>query len=168
MPRSVVSVSSCSAQVASCSRRAASAVRAAWSASAAMADGDLGEGGLGAGDVGGDLLPKSASANRRDRLAALIKQASKDSDETYGYRGVHAQLARWGVSCGPELVRGITRELDLHPCQPRPWRLNLTEAGGREHRIHDLLGQDFTADAPGQKTVGDITYIPTWEGWLIW
>ena len=28
------------------------------------------------------------------------------------------------------------------------------------------MNRDFTADAPGQKMVGDITYIPTWEGWL--
>ena len=26
--------------------------------------------------------------------------------------------------------------------------------------------RDFTADAPGCRLVGDITYIPTWEGWL--
>ena len=30
----------------------------------------------------------------------------------------------------------------------------------------DLVNRDFTADAPGEKMVGDITYIPTWEGWL--
>ena len=29
-----------------------------------------------------------------------------------------------------------------------------------------IRDRDFTADAPGQKMVGDITYIPTWEGWL--
>lgn len=28
------------------------------------------------------------------------------------------------------------------------------------------MNRAFTADAPGQKMVGDITYIPTWEGWL--
>lgn len=32
--------------------------------------------------------------------------------------------------------------------------------------IPDLVRRDFTAQAPGQKMVGDITYIPTWEGWL--
>ena len=32
--------------------------------------------------------------------------------------------------------------------------------------IPDLVEQDFKADAPGEKMVGDITYIPTWEGWL--
>jgi putative transposase len=32
--------------------------------------------------------------------------------------------------------------------------------------IPDLVNRDFTADAPGQKMVGDITYIPPWEGWV--
>jgi putative transposase len=108
----------------------------------------------------------SLTAERRERLKALIADAFKRSDETYGYRRIHAQLASWGVPCGPELVRSIMRELDLQPCQPRPWRAGLTEQGGREHHIPDLVGQDFTAEAPGQKLVGDITYIPTWEGWL--
>jgi transposase InsO family protein len=110
--------------------------------------------------------PASATAVRRERLKVLIAEAFTRSDETYGYRRIHAQLARWGVPCGPELVRGVMRELDLRPCQPRPWRASLTEQDGREHRIPDLVGQDFTAAAPGQKLVGDITYIPTWEGWL--
>jgi transposase InsO family protein len=29
----------------------------------------------------------------------------------------------------------------------------------------DLVDRDVTAVAPGEKVVGDITYIPTWEGW---
>ena len=110
--------------------------------------------------------PQSATAARRERLALLIAKEFADSDETYGYRRIHAQLARSGVHCGPELVRDIMRELGLRPCQPRPWRAGLTEADGREHHIPDLVGRDFTADAPGSKMVGDITYIPTWEGWL--
>lgn len=110
--------------------------------------------------------PASLTAERRERLALLISDAFRISDETYGYRRIHAQLARWGVPCGPELVRSIMRELGLHPCQPRPWRAGLTEQDGREHHIPDLVGQDFTAAAPGQKLVGDITYIPTWQGWL--
>jgi putative transposase len=110
--------------------------------------------------------PDSATARRRERLAALIREAFESSDETYGYRRIHAQLARWGVPCGLELVRSIMRELGLQPCQPRPWRAALTEQDGREHHIPDLVARDFTADQPGQKLVGDITYIPTWEGWL--
>ena len=109
--------------------------------------------------------PESATAERREHLKLLIRKAFDDSDETYGYRRVHAQLARWGVAVGPELVRALMRELDLVPCQPRPWRHSLTK-GGASGPIPDLVGRDFTADAPGQKMVGDITYIPTWEGWL--
>jgi hypothetical protein len=51
------------------------------------------------------------------------------------------------------------RELGLEPCQPRPWRVSLTEGDGQEHDIPDLVKRDFTADAPGEKMVGDITRI---------
>jgi transposase InsO family protein len=78
---------------------------------------------------------------------------------------VHAQLVRWGVGVGPELVRALMRGLDLVACQPRPSRHGLTEAG-ESGPIPDLVRRDFTADAPGEKMVGDITYIATWEGWL--
>ncbi len=47
-----------------------------------------------------------------------------------------------------------------------PWRVSLTEGDGQEHDIPDLVKRDFTAAAPGEKMVGDITYIPAWEGWL--
>ena len=57
------------------------------------------------------------------------------------------------------------RELGLVPCQPRPWRPTTTVAGDAGS-IPDLVARDFTADAPGTKLVGDITYLPTWQGWL--
>lgn len=110
--------------------------------------------------------PQSATAARRDYLQMLIKRVFADSDETYGYRRIHAQLARWGEHCTPELVRSIMRELGLVPCQPRPWRHSLTEANEEATPIPDLLKRDFTAAEPGAKMVGDITYVPTWEGWL--
>jgi putative transposase len=110
--------------------------------------------------------PTSATTERREELKALIARSFDDSDGTYGYRRVHADLTAWGVRCGPELVRSLMRELGLEPCQPRPWRFSLTENDGRQHDIPDLVRRDFTAEAPGQKMVGDITYIPTWEGWV--
>ncbi|MFZ0188282.1 MAG: IS3 family transposase [Streptosporangiaceae bacterium] len=110
--------------------------------------------------------PESATAKRRGILALYIRKSFGDSDDTYGYRRVHADLVAWGVPAGPELVRSLMRELGLEPCQPRPWRVSLTEGDGQEHDIPDLVNRDFTADAPGEKMVGDITYIPTWEGWL--
>lgn len=110
--------------------------------------------------------PESAIARRRDELKALIRHSFEASDGTYGYRRVHADLADWGVACGSELVRALMRELGLEPCQPKPWRHSLTEAGDLSHAISDLVDRDFTADAPGEKMIGDITYIPTWQGWL--
>ena len=71
----------------------------------------------------------SATAQRREDIGRLIEFSFAESDETYGYRRVHAQLDRWDVDCSPELVRSIMRELGLVPCQPRPWRVSLTEAG---------------------------------------
>lgn len=109
--------------------------------------------------------PTSATGRRRARLAVLIEWIFDDSDRTYGHRRIHAALARQGESCSPELVRGIMRQLGLVPCQPQPWRPTTT-LGGDAGPIPDLLGRDFCAQAPGTKLVGDITYIPTWEGWL--
>ena len=66
----------------------------------------------------------------------------------------------------PETVRRLMRELGWCPCQPRPWRHSLTEQAAWPATIPDLVSRDFTAEKPGQKMVGDITYIPTWQGWL--
>lgn len=107
--------------------------------------------------------PASATAQRRLYLATLIQAIFDWADQTYGHRRVHAQLARQGESCTPELVRAIMRDLGLVPCQPRPFRPTTTVAG-EAAPIPDLVARDFTADAPGTKLVGDITYLPTWEG----
>lgn len=109
--------------------------------------------------------PASATAARRERLKLLITTVFTDSDGTYGHRRVHAQLARWGEAASPELVRVLMRELGLVACQPRPWRPTTTIAGDAAG-VPDLVRRDFTAAAPGVKLVGDITYVPTWEGWL--
>jgi transposase InsO family protein len=109
--------------------------------------------------------PESATARRRDELRIYVRKAFDDSDGTYGHRRVWAQLARWGVRAGLELVRALMRDLGLVACQPRPWRPATTQQGAAGP-IPDLVNRDFSAEVPGQKMVGDITYIPTWEGWL--
>jgi putative transposase len=109
--------------------------------------------------------PASATVIRREHLAALVKAVFEQSDQTYGYRRVHAQLVRQGEQVSPELVRELMRELELVACQPRPYRPRTTVPGD-PGPIPDLVNRDFTAQAPGQKMVGDITYIPTWQGWM--
>lgn len=110
--------------------------------------------------------PDSATRKRRAYLSRLIAAIFDASDQTYGHRRVHAQLRRQGESCSPELVRRLMRQLGLVACQPRPWRHSLTEADPAARPIPDLLNRDFTAAVPGEKMVGDITYIPSWEGWV--
>ena len=109
--------------------------------------------------------PESATAKRQEELKLLIRKAFDDSDGTYGYRRVTIQLARWGVAAGPELIRRLMRALGLVACQPRPWRPSTTRQGNAGP-IPDLVNRDFGAVTPGEKMVGDITYIDTWEGWL--
>jgi putative transposase len=109
--------------------------------------------------------PQSATAARRARLAALVGRAFELGRGTYGYRRVHAQLARWGERVSPELVRALMRRLGLVACQRRPYKLTTT-ADPAAAATADLVGRDFTAEVPGAKLVGDITYVRTWEGWL--
>jgi transposase InsO family protein len=45
-------------------------------------------------------------------------------------------------------------------------RRSLTRSDPAAAPAPDLIGRDFTAAAPGQPFVGDITYLPTEEGWL--
>jgi transposase InsO family protein len=108
--------------------------------------------------------PESATAKRREILKLKIAALFQANDSTYGYRRVHVALARGGQRCGPELVRRLMRELGLVACQPRPWRPSTTQQGAAGP-VPDLVNRDFSAEVPGAKMVGDITYIPTWEGW---
>jgi transposase InsO family protein len=110
--------------------------------------------------------PQSAAAKRRELLKIKIKALFEANNEEYGYRRMHQVLARGGEQAGEELVRQLMRDLGLEPCQPRPWRRSLTEQDGAAGPIPDLVNRDFSASRPGEKMVGDITYIPTWEGWL--
>lgn len=109
--------------------------------------------------------PRSATAQRRELLKIKIQVLFEACDGTYRYRRLHQQLVRCGEQVGPELVRQLMRELGLVGCQPRPFRVTTVQAG-EQTAVPDLVGRGFTADTPGRKLVGDITYIRTWAGWL--
>jgi len=106
----------------------------------------------------------SATAERRAALTVEVRRVFNESDETYGYRRVHRELANAHIEAGPELVRSIMRVEDLVACQPKPYKVT-TNADGSDGPV-DLCERDFTAEAPGVKLVGDITYIRTWTGWV--
>ena len=110
--------------------------------------------------------PQSAAGERRELLKMKIKALFEANNEEYGYRRMHRALVRGGEQVDDETVRKLMRELGLEPCQPKPWRRSLTEQDGQAGPIPDLVNRDFTARKPGEKMVGDITYIDTWEGWV--
>jgi len=110
--------------------------------------------------------PQSATMQRRAVLTEHIRKIFTDEDETYGYRRVWHELRRQGVHCGPELVRAVMRAEGLVACQPRPYRVTTIADEQAAAATPDLVKRDFTAQAPGVKLVGDITYIHTWQGFV--
>lgn len=109
---------------------------------------------------------QSATAARREALTVRVQHFFTASDGTYGYRRVHADLVDEGTECSPELVRQIMRTENLVACQPRPFRVTTDADAVAAALIPDLVKRDFTADRPGVKFVGDITYIHTWAGFI--
>jgi putative transposase len=103
----------------------------------------------------------AATAQAQDQIQALFEA----NDQAYRYRRLHASLVRGGEQAGPELVRQLMRELGPMRCQPWPRRRCMTEQAAASP-IPDLVNRDFTAAKPGEKMVGDITCMFTWEGWL--
>lgn len=101
-----------------------------------------------------------AGADRR------VRHFFAASDGTYGYRRIHADLADEGTECSPELVRQIMRTEGLIACQPRPFRVTTEADEEAATDMPDLVFRNFTAERPGVKFVGDITYIHTRAGFI--
>lgn len=110
--------------------------------------------------------PQSATAARREALTARVAHYLEASDQTYGYRRIHADLVEEGLGCSPGLVRHIIRDQGLVGCQPKPLRVTTDSDKKAAENIADLVERDFTTEEPGVKFVGDITYISTWAGFI--
>lgn len=112
----------------------------------------------------------SARARRRATVSTHVQAAFDAGRGTYGVRRVQQVLARSTdpqvASVSLKMVRSIMAERDLHACQPRAYKVTTIRDGSVAPTIPDLLHRDFSSQCPGAKLVGDITYIPTWEGWL--
>jgi putative transposase len=98
-------------------------------------------------------------------MSVLVKKVFGDGQGAYGCRRVAAQLNRDGHACSVGLVADLMREQGQRACQPRAYK-RTTVPGEEPVTSPDLIGRDFTAAAPGQRLVGDITYLKTGEGWL--
>ena len=109
--------------------------------------------------------PQSQTAIRREELAMMIKDVFERSDGTYGYRRIQVVLERRGVRTDGSTIRSIMRDLGLQAAQPRAKVRTTVPAKDLDERP-DLLRRDFTADEPGKRLCGDITYVRTWAGFI--
>jgi putative transposase len=99
------------------------------------------------------------------KLAAQIRAIHDDSRGTYGMPRIHAELAADGVRVGKKRVARLMRVGKLEGISRR--RKTFTTVRNRDARpAPDLVARKFTATAPDQLWVADITYVPTWAGFL--
>ncbi|CAN5598048.1 hypothetical protein BH18ACT8_BH18ACT8_14870 [soil metagenome] len=98
-------------------------------------------------------------------LAEQIAGFYRASRNTYGAPRIHDDLVDAGVRVGRKRVARIMRERGWQGVHRRSWR-HATKADPAAVPAPDLLERDFTATAPDQKWVADVTYVPTVVGWL--
>jgi transposase InsO family protein len=108
----------------------------------------------------------SARAVADAALAEQIGAIHERSRGTYGAPRVHAELRHGhGIRVGRKRIARLMRDAGLVGVSRRR-RRGLTKPDKAAVPAPDLLGRDFTAAVPGSRLVGDITYLPTAEGWL--
>jgi transposase InsO family protein len=109
-------------------------------------------------------ISQQTAAN--ERLLEVIEHVHRASRQTYGSRRVTAALRQQGVVCNRKRVARLMRLNQLHGCERRKRRVITTQSGPHNPVAANLLQRDFSAPAPNRIGLGDITYIPTREGFL--
>ncbi len=98
-------------------------------------------------------------------LQAEIEAIHRRSRATYGVPRVHAELRAEGTRVGRKRVARLMRRAGLEGASRR--KKAWTTRRDRDARpAPDLVERDFTSGGPDRLWVADITYIPTWSGFL--
>ncbi len=111
----------------------------------------------------------SRSPSEHARIDAMlgdrIEAISRRSRSTYGRPRIHAELADEGIRISGKRVARLMRNRSI--CRASRRKTTVTTIRDRNAKpAPDLVDRRFTADAPNQLWVADITYIPTWSGFL--
>ena len=107
----------------------------------------------------------SPRAQRDEELREGIRAIHEDSRGTYGVPRVHAELAARGWRVSRKRVARLMREAGLAGVSRRRGR-RTTRADTSQRAAPDRVERHFQADAPDRLWVADITYVPTWAGFL--
>lgn len=111
------------------------------------------------------VRPPSARDRRDGELLERILAIHAESRGTYGAPRVQAELRAQGVSISRKRVARLMRQAGLRGVSRRRFVVTTVRDKDREP-APDLVQRDFEATGPNQLWVADITYIPTWAGFL--
>ncbi len=109
--------------------------------------------------------PLSKRARTDVKLSAEIQAIHRESRGTYGVPRIHAELADRGLHVGRKRVARLMRGAGLQGVSRRK-AVRTTVRDETARTAPDLIERDFTAVGPDQLWVADITYVPTWAGFL--
>ena len=99
-------------------------------------------------------------------LAAEVADVFEEHRGRYGAPRIrHALRPRGGTKPSKKRVARVMRALGLRGHTPRRYR-KTTDSRHTKRIAPNLLERDFDAGAPNRVLAGDITYIPTTDGWL--
>jgi putative transposase len=110
--------------------------------------------------------PLSLRARRDLWLTGKIEEIHRRSRGVYGSPMIHAELAdEYGVRVGRKRVARLMREAGLRGASLRRFVITTT-SDPKAKRPPDLVERRFYAEGPNRLWVADITFIPTWSGFL--
>lgn len=110
-------------------------------------------------------LSPSARSVRDGELSERIREIHAASRGTYGSPRIHQELLADGESVGHKRIERLMRQNGLAGRHVRR-RCATTTRDAADPVADNVLDRAFETSAPNQVWVGDITYIPTHEGWL--
>lgn len=99
-------------------------------------------------------------------MTERIRKAHVDSDCTYGMPRVRAELMDQGVKISRMRVARLMRQAGLRGVSRRRGYVVTTQSDKRQRPAPDLVERQFSADGPDRLWVADMTYVPTWVGFI--
>ena len=108
---------------------------------------------------------RSPRVKRDEELRGTIRAIHEESRGTYGVPRVHAELAAGGCRASRKRVARLMREAGLAGVSRRRGT-RTTRADSTHRAAPDQVERQFHADAPDRLWVADITYVPTWAGFV--
>ncbi len=110
--------------------------------------------------------PPSAHALADAALLKRMRTIHANSRETYGSPRVHAELRGGGEKHARKRVARLMRTAGLVGASRRRAGVTTTKRDKDARPVPDLVDRNFTATAPNQLWVADITFVPTATGFL--